>query len=96
MTGKQRNWHNWFTTVWQNVSGRHRVLADYASLGKQHPDFLRDLALRGNVFDDSDPPTDPVALGIYLGRRQIALETLKLCKKTPQELFGYMSAKEKP
>ncbi|WP_407155182.1 hypothetical protein [Bradyrhizobium sp. STM 3557] len=89
-----RAWREWFITAWRDGGKRHLVLSDLAAIGTQHPHFLADLALRGNVFDDSDPPTDPIALGIYLGRRQLALETLKLCKKTPQELFGYHTAPE--
>jgi hypothetical protein len=91
-----RDWRTWFTLTWgRGTDKRQKVLGEYAALGTQYPHVLTDLALRGNVFDDSDPPTDPVALGIYLGRRQLALETIKLCRRTPDQLFAYMSAPER-
>lgn len=91
-----RDWRSWFTLAWgRGTDKRHLVLGEYASLGTQCPHLLTDLALRGNVYDDSDPPTDPVQLGIYLGRRQLALETIKLCGRTPEQLFAYMTAPEK-
>lgn len=89
-----RAWRDWFRLAWRSNNSRRVVISDIATIGAHHPHFLADLALRGNVFDDSNPPTDPVALGIYLGRRQLALETIKLCRRRPEQLFDYLSAPE--
>jgi hypothetical protein len=86
-----RDFRSWFAMVWREDK-RAVVLNDFSVVGANHPLFVADLALRGNVFDASDPPTDPVALGVYLGRRQLALETIQLCGKTPEQLRSYMSA----
>lgn len=90
-----RAWRDWFTTMWREDK-RAVVLNDFPAIGEKHPLFLADLALRGNVYDDSDPPTDPIALGIYMGRRQIALETIKLCRKTPAQLLTFMTPPTAP
>ncbi|WP_050426542.1 hypothetical protein [Bradyrhizobium tropiciagri] len=71
-------------------------LGEYAALGAQLPYMLTNLALRSSVYDDCDPPADPVAVGIARGRGQLALETIKLAKKTLDLLFAYMTAHEKP
>lgn len=93
-----RDWRTWFAVVWgRGTDKRQLVLGEYVALGSQFPHLLTDLALRGGVYDDSDPPTtDPIAIGIAIGRRQLALETIKLAKKTPDQLFAYMTAPEKP
>jgi hypothetical protein len=90
-----RDWRAWFVSVWREDK-RQVVLNDFSGVAEHHPLFLTDLALRGNVYDDSDPPTDPVALGVWLGRRQLALETIKLCRRTPQQLQAYMTAPQPP
>lgn len=90
-----RDWRSWFGLAWREDK-RAVVLNDCAAMAQAHPLFLADLALRGNVWDDSAPPTDPIAAGIYLGRRQLALETIKLCGKTPAQLQAYLTAPQPP
>jgi hypothetical protein len=91
-----RDWRAWFGLAWRDDK-RAVVLNDYASMAQAHPLFLADLALRGNVYDDSNPPTgNDIDVGIYLGRRQLALETIKLCGKTPQQLQAYMTPPTQP
>lgn len=82
----------WFTHVWPFAGARHLVLADYAAIGAQHPHFLTDLALRGGVYREFDPATDR-DLASFNGRRELALETIKLCKADPSQLFALVPEK---
>lgn len=74
----------WFRQMWSK-SGR-ALAADYATIGAQHPHFLADIALRGYVWVPI-PDNDPVAAARLEGRRQLALETIKLCNMHPDQLF---------
>lgn len=90
------NWKGWFAHAWPFEGAAKRVLGDYASIGAQHRHFLTDLALRGNVYDEKPDTTDPMEVGIWLGRRALALETIKLCNATPEQLFDFVPTKTRP
>lgn len=86
------NWRKWFWEVWPS---RSRVVISQAlTIGRQHKEFLTDLALRGNVYAPI-MVTDPIAAAREEGRRQLALETIKLCGADAQALFALVEPKPK-
>ena len=75
----------WFRTAWRNEGHRAAVLSDYAKVAiLRH--FLADLALRGSVFAPLPPAKDLYAAGIAEGRRQLALETMRIAGTDPATL----------
>lgn len=82
-----RDWPNWFRSIWPRSA--RAVVSDYVTIGTQHRHFLADLALRGNVFAPI-VENDPVAAAREEGKRQLALETIKLCNADPQALWALL------
>lgn len=82
----------WFRQMWPFGGARHALAGDYATIGAAHKHFLADVALRGGVFRAFDPKFDR-NLDEFNGRRELALEIIKLCRLDPQQLFGLMAEK---
>src|SRR5262245_20285690 len=78
---------SWLWHVWPTHSERYAVMADYAAIGAQHHHFLADLALRAGVYRNFHPASDRT-LEHFNGRRELALEVIKLCKVDPNVLFA--------
>lgn len=83
----------WFAQMWPFDSGRRAVLADYAAVGAQHKHFLTDVALRGGVYGDGHDDASLYQAGKFEGRRELALELIKLCKVDPDQLFALIPKK---
>lgn len=81
------NWPAWFAQMWPRQA--RAVMADCLTIGVQHPHFLADLALRGNVYAPI-LDNDPVAAARAEGRRQLALETIKLCNIDPDKMWSML------
>lgn len=73
----------WFRGAWRDDGRRRAVISEYASL-RQFQHVLADIALRGGVFGPADPT---IPLEIAEGRRQLALETLRLAGTDPATLM---------
>ena len=82
----------WFRQIWPHVDGRRAVISDYVAIGSGHKHFLADVALRGGVYRAFDPASDGT-LENFNGRRELALELIKLCRVHPQELWGFVAEK---
>lgn len=74
------NWRNYFRAMWPN---KYRaVMAQYAALKTNAPLVYADIALRGGVYSVPHPPvSDPFQAGVNEGRRQMAIETIKLANE---------------
>lgn len=77
---------DWLERVWPSVMNRQAVMRDYASVG-QLRHFLADVALRGSVWGPCHVPGDDRTSAVNEGRRQLALEILKLAGEEPTRLF---------
>lgn len=77
----------WLWQMWPSHGLRYAVCADYAAIGAQHKHFLADVALRGGVYREFDPASDGT-LENFNGRRELALELIKLAKVDPDKLFA--------
>ncbi len=81
----------WFHAAWPEWSHRAQLARDYQSLG-QMPRLLADIALRGGVFAPRLPARDLYEAGINEGRRQLALETIRIAGTDPAELQKFCLA----
>ncbi len=72
-------WVNWFSLVWPDETERHAVLGEYMAL-KNSQRLLLDICIRGAVFRPFEPGVDP---RVAEGRRQLALEILRLAEIDP-------------
>lgn len=84
------NWRQWLRQAWPFRS--RALLASYAAIAADHPLILADLALRGNVFTPIHE-TDPIAAARAEGRRQLALETIAICRTDPTALWSLIETK---
>lgn len=82
------NIRNWFRMAHRRLPDRRQVAADYARLGGM-PKLLADIALRGGVFQPAPPARDLWEAGIAEGRRQFALETIRIAGTDPAALQAY-------
>jgi hypothetical protein len=87
------NFANWFAEMWPFVRERRAVIADVIAIGAEHKHFLADLALRGGVFHSAPIARDLYQAGVMEGRRQVALETIKLCRVDPQLLWQFVATR---
>lgn len=78
----------WFRTAYPLDGVRRQVLAGYSMMAGNEA-LMRDIALRGNVFAES-PAADAseYEIGRFMGRRDYALETLRICEKDPMRLLN--------
>lgn len=75
-------------SIWarfKSPTKRSAVLSGYAALGAQYKFTLADIAMRNGVFSTSD--TLPGTADYRDGRRDAALELLKLAKVDPATLL---------
>jgi hypothetical protein len=80
---------DWLAKVWPTPSRRAEVLRDYIAIGECRA-FLADLALRGNLWSPLQVPGDAEATAYNIGRRDLALEIIKLAGADPQTLFAHI------
>jgi hypothetical protein len=78
------NLRGWFRQVWQ-PEARRIVLEQYRAIGKL---ALADIALRGSVFNGFEPGLSLFDAGVAEGRRQMALEIIRICDGDVRALFG--------
>jgi len=84
----------WFRQAWPFDHGRRAVLAEYGRLNNL-PLVLTDLGLRGGVWAAQPGVSNLYQAGWNEGRRALALETFKIAKTDPKQLFGYVPEKPK-
>ncbi len=77
---------------WPRNEKRIAVLAGYRALGASYQLTLTDIALRNGVFATSDN-SDVDDLAYQAGRRDAALEILRLAKATPEQLHALIETK---
>lgn len=80
----------WFREMWLSSTKRWRVFAGYRSIDKL---TLTDIALRGCVFSRMPPAHDLFDHGKLEGRRELALEIIKLARVEPQALLDLVEPK---
>ncbi|MDE2579960.1 MAG: hypothetical protein KGL46_14245 [Hyphomicrobiales bacterium] len=87
------NLPRWFRQMWPDDTARRVVVAEYEAIGRQKH-ALADIALRGGVYSvDATPVASLYDAGVREGRRQMALEIIRICNADPAQLFGFVSAK---
>lgn len=79
----------WLEKVWPSPIRRAGVIRDYIAVG-QCQAFLADVALRGNVWSPLCVPGDPQATAYNIGRRDLALEIIKMAGSDPNLLFSHI------
>lgn len=77
-----------FVNLWQEPQRRSRVLGEYAAIGAQFQYFLTDVAARNFVFSEKPAARDLYEAGKFEGRRELALELVKYCNATFDELHA--------
>lgn len=82
----------WLREAWPNIEKRRRVVDAYRALGINRL-LLADIAMRGGVYSVAAEPATVFAAGVNEGRRQMALEILKLCDADPALLLGVVERK---
>jgi len=83
----------WLRTRW-SPTNRREVMRDYMAL-REHKLFLADLGLRAGVWSSCHVPGDPYSSAVAEGRRQLALEIIKLAGEEPASLWRYLERNEK-
>lgn len=81
-----------FRQFWPGLSGKRAVYAGYSVL-RSHPALLADIALRNCVYADAPPAANVHAAGVIEGRRQCALEIIRLAKLHPDALWDVIEAR---
>lgn len=84
-----------FTQVWPRDGGKRALLADYLTL-KGAPHLLADIAVRNYVFAPIPPAKSTYAAGVAEGRRQCALELIRLCGLEAAALWDVIESKPRP
>ena len=84
----------WWKSVWRQRQNRILLLQEYMTVGEQKL-FLADLALRGGVWTTSHVPGDPYSSAVAEGRRQLALEIIKIANESPATLWAWLERNEK-
>lgn len=82
----------WLRQVWPNPDKRRALVESYRALGLNKT-LLADVALRGGVFAAQDAPANLFEAGVNEGRRQMALEFLKLAGTDPELLLAHVESK---
>lgn len=85
----------WLEKVWPSPIKRARILRAYIELGR-NPGLLADIALRGNVWSPLHVPGDAETTAYNVGRRDLALEIIKLAGTNPAALFGEIEKLTQP
>lgn len=75
----------WFLTAWRDP-GRRRAAATGYGVLRERPLTLADIALRGSVFGPTGG-RDAVELARAEGRRELALEIIRLAGADPGQLL---------
>jgi hypothetical protein len=76
----------WIKGAWPNPGNRAQVIAEYAALAPMRH-VLADIAKRGMIFHvPPKPPADLFQAGVNEGRRQMALETIRMANTDPAVL----------
>jgi len=84
----------WFAAAWRDRGRRQAVLAEYQQLGRLKY-ALADIALRGAVFGEAGrTPGDVFGDGINEGRRQMAVEIIKLAGEDPTQIWALVERRE--
>jgi len=83
----------WLRAIWPYEGRLRAVIDDYAAIGRAHPHFLADVALRGGVFRHHDPASDG-PLDNFNGRRELALEIIKATSVDPNRLYSEVIEKK--
>lgn len=82
----------WFRQFWPTPAARRAVLSDYMAL-RDRKALLADIALRGNVWGASPPGLSAYDAGVAEGRRQVALEILRVVQQDPMQLLAFVEKK---
>lgn len=78
----------WFLKSWPGAARRHRVMQGYVALGQERPELVTDIALRGGLFAAVPIAVQaPYQAGVLEGRRQMALEIVRLSHLSFDELY---------
>ena len=89
------NIREYLRQIWPSDQKRAAVLNAYRGLARPPFEFLlADVCLRGGVF--ADPPQDAslYQCGVLAGRRQMALEMLRLAEIDPMLVREWFETKE--
>lgn len=84
-----------FGQTWPFTPGKMALTADYQAL-RSMPHLLADIALRNYVFAPIPEQKSAYGAGIAEGRRQCALELIKLSTLDHAALWNVIEAKPKP
>lgn len=82
----------WIREAWPFRGQAEKMVRDYSSIGLQHREFLADVALRGGVFRNHDPASDGT-IERFNGRRELALEIIKICNIPAPDLYACIPTK---
>lgn len=82
----------WFRAFWPHDGARRAALAQYATLGDE---FLADVALRGAIWQAAPAGLSPYDAGVFEGRRQVALEILRVKHADPMRLLDIVDNQER-
>lgn len=92
MSGNRFDPRIWFREMWLSAEKRWRVFGGYKSIDKL---TLTDIGLRGFVWSRMPDGGDNFERGKREGRRELALEIIKLARAEPQALFDLVETKPK-
>lgn len=81
-----------FRQFWPYVPGKRAVQSGYLAL-KGHPHVLADIALRNYVFADAPSAATLYDAGRIAGRREAALEIIRLARLDPASLWDVIEAR---
>ncbi|EKS26515.1 hypothetical protein [Afipia felis] len=88
------NWPRWFATMWPNAQRRWLIVTSYRQFAETHKSMFADIMLRAGAWSPIRE-SDPFLAGVAEGRRQIAIELVKLAKLDPAELFELTKVERK-
>lgn len=80
------NWPRWFALMWPNAQRRWLIVTSYRQFASTHKSMFADILLRAGAWSPIRE-RDPFLAGVAEGRRQIAIELVKLAKLDAEELF---------
>lgn len=84
----------WLLAAWREPGRRRAVATGYGVL-RERPLTLADIALRGGLYAPSGA-RDAIALARAEGRRELALEIIKLASADPVDLLKLIDRFETP
>lgn len=74
--------------VWRDRGNRRAVVSGYEALGRNYPQTLANIALQGGVFSYSMAASHSFQAGVLEGRRQMALDIIRLSRADPEALYA--------